>query len=463
MSAAPIAARLYEAAFRHVLFPAYESGLRRRPTLRWLAEYERAQWLSAEQLQALQWQRLQALLEHCYAEVPFYRERFRALGATPQDIRSLADYARLPRLTKADIREHFAALQAPSLRERMVYKATGGSTGEPLRFGCDRDSNDRRTAVMWRGYGWAGARMGKRTLYLWGGAVGQPNPRKQLKDRLYHAAFARRMLDSFGMGESTMADYAAAIDRYRPEIIVGYVGPLVRLAEWMLANGRRVHRPTAIIGAAEALHEFQRALLEQAFGCPVFNTYGCREFMLIAAECEHRQGLHVSADHLVVELEPAPGSTGPAEVVVTDLSNYGMPFLRYANGDAATAATQPCPCGRGLPLLARVDGRVLDAIRTPAGHVLPGEFFPHMLKDVPGVQRFQVVQRRLDRLDLAIVRGQGFDDAALAYIRREVDKVLGDSVALDVRYVDDIPLTPSGKLRVTVSELPPDPRMAETP
>ena len=104
-------------------------------------------------------------------------------------------------------------------------------------------------------------------------------------------------------------------------------------------------------------------------------------------------------------------------------------------------------------MLAQVDGRVLDTIRTPDGHVLPGEFFPHMLKDVSGLQRFQLVQRQLDRLDLSIVRGAGFDDASLAYIRREVGKVLGDSVALHCHFVDDIPLTPSGKLRVTVSEL----------
>jgi len=127
--------------------------------------------------------------------------------------------------------------------------------------------------------------------------------------------------------------------------------------------------------------------------------------------------------------------------------------VRYANGDLATRAAHTCDCGRGLPLIERVDGRKLDAIRTPAGHVLPGEFFPHMLKDVPGLARFQLVQRRLDRLDLSIVRGEGFQDDALAYIRREVAKVLGTTVELDVRFVDDIALTPSGKQRVTVSEL----------
>ena len=449
---------LYETAFRRVLFPAYESGLRRRRTLAYLDAYRRDQWLAPERIAALQWQRLQRLLEHCYREVPYYRRRWRELGVAPGDIRNLDDYARLPILTKAEIREHFDELKADSWRDRLLYKATGGSTGEPMRFGFTRESNDRRTAVMWRGYEWAGSRMGRRTLFLWGGAVGDPTRAHQLKDRLYNAVFARRVLNSFRMTEANMAEYADAIDNYRPEIIVAYVGPLVQLAQWLLACGRKVWRPQAIIGGAEAMHAFQRDAIQQAFGAPAFNTYGCREFMLVAAECEQRHGLHVNSDHLVVELRIPDGAAhdcATGDVIITDLFNYGMPFVRYANGDMATASTRRCACGRGLPLLERVDGRVLDAIRTPGGHVLPGEFFPHMLKDVPGLQRFQLVQRRLDRLDLSIVRGAGFDDASLAYIRREVDKVLGDSVQLHCHFVDDIPLTRSGKRRVTVSELAP--------
>ena len=449
---------LYETAFRRVLFPAYETGLRRRRTLAYLDTYRREQWLAPEQIAALQWERLQRLLDHCYREVPYYRRRWRELGIAPGDIRNLDDYARLPVLTKADIREHFDELKADSWRDRLLYKATGGSTGEPMRFGFTRESNDRRTAVMWRGYEWAGSRMGRRTLFLWGGAVGDPTRAHQLKDRLYNAVFARRVLNSFSMTEANMAEYADAIDRYRPDIIVAYVGPLVQLAEWLLACGHKVWQPHAIIGGAEAMHGFQRDAIQQAFEAPAFNTYGCREFMLIAAECEQRHGLHVNSDHLVVELRLPDGAASgctTGDVIVTDLFNYGMPFVRYANGDMATASTQRCACGRGLPLLARVEGRILDAIRTPGGHVLPGEFFPHMLKDVPGVQRFQLVQRRLDHLDLSIVRGAGFDDASLEYIHREVDKVLGDSVQLHCHFVDEIPLTRSGKRRVTVSELTP--------
>jgi phenylacetate-CoA ligase len=445
----------YETALRHVVWPIYEGGLRRRDTPRHMRAYERDQWLAPERLQALQFERLRALIDFCWREVPYYRRRWTELGMQPGDIRDMDDFARLPVLTKADIRANVDDLKATSHKATLGYKATGGSTGEPLRFGFTRESNDRRVAVMWRGYGWAGSRMGRRTLFLWGGPVGNPSAAHQLKDRLYNAVFARKLLDSFHMSETNLASYADAIDAYRPEVIVGYVGPLVRLAEWLLATGRTVARPASIIGAAEALHPFQREIIERAFGAPAYNTYGCREFMLIASECEHRDGLHVNADHLLVEtlVDGRPTTSGSGEVAVTDLFNHGMPFIRYVNGDMATHAGHRCACGRGLPMLASVDGRKLDAIRTPAGHVLPGEFFPHMLKDVPGLTRFQLVQRRLDRLDLSIVRGDGFSDSSLDYIRREVSKVLGDSAELHCHFVDDIPLTRSGKLRVTVSEL----------
>ncbi|NID14528.1 phenylacetate--CoA ligase family protein [Luteibacter yeojuensis] len=448
--------KTYEALLRHVLWPAYEGGLRRRDTPRHMRRYERDQWLAPKEIQALQFERLKRLLDWCYREVPYYRRRWDAEGIAPQDIRCMDDYARLPLLTKADIREHAEDLKAISLKGSLAYKATGGSTGEPLRFGYTRESNDRRVAVMWRGYGWAGSRMGRRTLFLWGGAVGEPTRAHRMKDRVYNAVFARKLLDSFHMSEATMAGYADAIDAYRPEVIVSYVGPLFRLAEWLLSQGRQVARPVSIIGAAEALHPYQREIIERAFGAPAYNTYGCREFMLVASECEHRDGLHVNADHLVVETLAADGKptrSGSGEVAITDLFNYGMPFIRYVNGDMSTPAASRCPCGRGLPMLASVDGRKLDAIRTPAGHILPGEFFPHMLKDVPGLTRFQLVQRSLDRLDLSIVRGRDFEDASLDYIRREVAKVLGDSAELHCHFVDDIPLTRSGKLRVTVSEL----------
>lgn len=447
---------VYGPLFRRVLYPAYESVLRRRDTLRHLAEYEANQWLPPERLEALQWEKTQRLLRHCWAQVPYYRQRWAEAGVTPDDIRTRADFARLPVLTKAEIRAHYDDLHARDHRGRMLYKSTSGSTGEPLRLGYTRESFERRVAVMWRGYGWAGARMGRRTLYLWGAPLDAGITPHRLKDRLYHRLFNRRVLNTYLMSDANMAVYADEIERFRPEIIVGYVNPLVRLGQWLLDAGRTVPAPLAILGAAEALHEFQRAILERAFGGKAYNTYGCREFMLVASECAQQRGLHVNADHLLVEVvDPRPSIDGQAvgELAITDLHNYGMPFVRYLNGDTAVAAEGPCPCGRGLPRLAKVVGRTLDALRAADGRVVPGEFFPFLFNDMPGVRRFRVHQRNLSRLEISVVADAAFDAAAERAARAQIARVFGDATEVAIERVADLPLTAAGKTRVTVSDL----------
>ena len=447
----------YERLFRHALFPLYESVLRRRSTLAYLAEAERNQWRSTDEIEALRWDKLKRLIEHCGREVPYYQRRWKELRIRVEDIRTPADYARLPVLGKDEIRANFDDLHAPAWRGKLSYKTTGGSTGEPLRFGYTRESYERRVAAMWRGYAWAGARMGRRTLYLWGASIVQPSRRQATKDRLYHAAFNRRMLNAFLMSEERMQAYADEIDAYRPEVIVGYVGPLVRMAEWLQANGRRVHRAESVLSAAEALHPAQRELLESVFGCPVYNTYGCREVMLIASECERREGLHTTADHLYIELDglrPSVDGTSIGEVVVTDLHNRGMPLLRYANGDLASPSAAPCSCGRGLPMFRRIEGRKLDTLRTPQGHLLPGEYIVYAFLHVLTVRQYQVVQRELGTLDITLVPGEGFGEATLEQIRGEIANAVGSAMAIRFHVVDAIPPSPSGKFRVAVCELP---------
>lgn len=444
----------YELLLRNALYPAYESGLRRRGTLRHLREYERTQWLDPEQLQALQWTKLQQLLAHCWARVPYYGAQWRALGiADPRDIASTDDYARLPTIDKTIIRARSEELVADDQRAGLLYKSTGGSTGDPLRFGYTRESYERRVAVMHRGYGWAGARLGERTLYLWGLPAQPP-----LKDRLFHAAFNRRMRNVFTLDEAEMARIAELMARFRPATVVGYVAPVARLAEWLLARGRRVPAPGRILTAAESLHPSQRTLIERAFGCRAYDTYGCREFMLIASECTHG-GLHLTADHLRTELGDAVGGDagGPREVVVTDLHNYGMPLLRYRNGDLATAGQDTrCACGRGLPRLASVDGRKLDALRTADGRFVSGEYVVSAFLLSQGVGQFQAVQRTRDRIEILVVRGDGFEPASLDRVRDELRRGIGAGTALDFVFTDAIPLNATGKHRVTVYAVPED-------
>jgi phenylacetate-CoA ligase len=215
------------------------------------------------------------------------------------------------------------------------------------------------------------------------------------------------------------------------------------------------YSPRSIVVGGEKLHGFQRQVIEEVFQSPIFETYGCREFMLIGAECDRHEGLHLTAENLLVEVLDDDGRPTPAgeegNVVITDLYNYGMPFIRYANGDRAIAGWGTCSCGRGLPLLKKVTGRSLDILTTPDGHRVPGEFFPHLLKDFPAIERFQVVQEEPELIRLKIVANGNWCAADEADVKREVEKVVGNTVRFLIERVDEIPLTRSGKLQVVVN------------
>lgn len=456
----------YRDVYQYLLFPLYEARLRGRRTLEVRQWLEHSQWMSPEEIRRRQWEALQRLLVHAWAEVPYYRETWSAQGIRPEGIRGAEDVLRISILTKELIRTRRTDLLAGSYRGRTVTKSTGGSTGIPVHFEHDRGSYEWRVATRMRGYGWAGYEDGERALYIWGATVGRPPWKQRAKARLHHAVLRQRYVNSFRFTEDRMAACLRTMRRFRPRFLVAYTMPMYQLARFVLDRGIRPWRPQAILTGAEKLYPPQRATIEEAFGCPVFNTYGSREFMLIASECSQHQGLHLSAENLYVEVirdgRPCkPGEMG--EIVVTDLHNYGMPFIRYAIGDVGIASDHRCACGRGLPMLEDVEGRVLDLIVTPDGRMLPGEFFPHLLKEFPEVKQFQVVQEALDRVTVKLVLARDLAPERLDFLRREILTVLGFNVGLDLRVVDEIPLTASGKLRVTISHVLSDDALRNAP
>jgi phenylacetate-CoA ligase len=343
--------------------------------------------------------------------------------------------------------------QVPELR--LMEKSTGGSSGVPLHFDLDSDSHDRRTAAWHRGYAWAGAAPGTKQLYLWGVPLGDRPCWKRWKDDLYNRLYRRRVLNSFDLNEEQVPGLLRQLNRYRPEIIVAYTNSLYVLARSLEERRLKPFSPQTIMVGAERIHRFQRALIEKVFDAPVFETYGSREFMLIGAECDRHEGLHLTAENLLVEVLDDDGRPTPegeeGNVAVTDLYNYGMPFIRYANGDRAVAGWRNCSCGRALPLLGKVVGRRLDVLRTPDGRLIPGEFFPHLIKDYPAIKRFQVAQERPDHVQLRVVLKGNWSEASQRALECQVRNVLGPMVHFDLLSVDDIPLTVAGKHRVVVN------------
>ncbi len=276
----------------------------------------------------------------------------------------------------------------------------------------------------------------------------------QMKLRLYHAAFNRRFFNVFDLSDANIDDYINDIAAYRPAALVGFVAPVVLVARHMLQAGRQMTGLRAVLTGAEALHGPERRDIEAAFGCPVFNTYGSREVMLMASECELHTGLHVNADHLLLETVNNKGKVligESGDVALTDLHNFGMPMVRYLNGDRATYAAAACVCGRGLPLLHSLDGRVLDMIHTPDGRHLPGEFFAHTMVEFPEVRKWQLVQTASDALEYRVIAPDGWpqerQDLLLARLRAKC----GEALALDVCVVEAIADSASGKRRLTVA------------
>jgi len=212
------------------------------------------------------------------------------------------------------------------------------------------------------------------------------------------------------------------------------------------------------------LHSWQRRSIEQVFNCPVTNRYGCEEVSLIACECERHQGLHINADSVYVEVlraddtgaltRPArPGESG--SVVVTDLTNRAMPIIRYQVGDVAAFSDRICPCGRGLPLLERIEGRDADYVVTLDGKLISGiSLTENFALQVPGVIQFQIVQETLHRFVFRLVRGQEFGPGSLKRLGELVNRIFGPEVEYHCEYLESIPSEPSGKYRFCISRVP---------
>ena len=445
---------MYETLYRQVLLPFFQGVVKGRQSLHHWRNAEQSQWQSPEELELRQLLALRQLLIHARATCPYYADLWNSRSLQPEQLKSLEDFRSWPLITRETIRQNRLGMRTTT-DVQWMSKATGGSSGEPLQFDLDSGSNDRRTAMMWRGYNWAGGGPGTRQLFVWGTAVGKIPAWKQWKVGLHQRFDNQLVLSCFEFTPDKMRMHFDRMNRYAADVIVAYTNPLYEFARYIQQAGLKPVSPKSIIVGAEKLHDFQRELIEGVFQAPVFETYGSREFMLIGAECERHTGLHLSMENLLVEIlndDGMPTKAGEVgNIVITDLFNYGMPFIRYVNGDQAIAGFDQCSCGRGLPLLKQVVGRQLDTLETPDGRLIPGEFFPHLIKDYPSIRRFQVVQDTKSEITLKlVVDGGNLPAADREGLLRNIRSCAGDVVTVRLQMVEDIPLTKAGKLKVVV-------------
>lgn len=434
---------------RRVFYPVHER-LKRKPTFRWLRELERTQWLDPASLRDYQFRRLQGHLQWAYSHVPYYRDLLDERDLAPARIKSFDDFHRVPFLTREILRSRFDDLRATVRLPAVKRRSTGGSTGVPVTVEVDMERMGIGDAARLRGHSWFGLHPGDREMVLWGSPIEitRQDRVRQFRDWLLNS----RLLSAFDMGEAALAAHARAIAGFRPHKMYGYASALDLLAHYFQRG--RVPAPTglkAVFTTAEPLFPFQRETIRSALGCPVAVEYGSRDGGLIALECP-QGGLHIFAEGMYVEVVDTD-SEGRGEIVVTCLDSLVFPIIRYRIGDIGTLDSTPCSCGRGLPKLRSVEGRRTDFLVTPRGRVLHALSAIYLLRDLPAVKEFQVIQETIDRVVISLVGDRPLTTAEKDGICRQFETLLGSEVQVILLEVPCLARSRSGKFRYVESKV----------
>ena len=444
---------IYTRLTASLLFPLQER-LKGHSTVAVRRGLEASQWLSPEELARLQLERLNALLADVGEHVPYYRELFAKLGLPAIGLQSLDQLQALPFLNKELIRRHTEELKSQTARGLARFN-TGGSSGEPLIFYIGKHRVSHDVAAKWRATRWWGVDIGDPEMVVWGSPIelGSQDRVRWIRDQL----FRTELLPAFEMSKTKLDGFIESIRRKRPRMLFGYPSALSVIAKHARERGVRMDDLGIKVAfvTSERLYDEQRQVISEVFACPVANGYGGRDAGFIAHECPSG-GMHLTAEDVIVELVDAAGKPVPAgqpgEIVVTHLATGDFPFIRYRTGDVAVMDDRVCACGRGLPMLKEIQGRTTDFVLTHDGAVMHGLALIYILRDLPNVRSFKVVQHSRLRTEVLLVTESGRLEKSLSdHIVDGFKKRLGALVDIDLKVVDQIAPEKSGKFRYIVS------------
>ncbi|MEM1248397.1 MAG: hypothetical protein AAGK22_18625 [Acidobacteriota bacterium] len=416
-----------------------------------LAAFRQRDSWSAAEWERFQAQSLEAVLTAAAENVPHYAESWTSKQKEAARRGALEE---LPILDKAPLREHpelFIDRSHPS--DGVLRFHTSGTSGTPIVSFFTRSELQATMAVREaRSAGWAGVSF-EQPRATFSGRIVVPDAASQGPFHRFNRAEQQVYFSAFHLSPQNAEQYVAALHEHGVRWLTGYAVSTYLLARAILERG--LERPVldAVITTSEKLEPRMRSVIEEAFQCRAFEEYSSVENVCFASECEEGS-LHVSPDVGVIEILDERGQRCPpgevGEVVVTSLIKRYQPLVRFRIGDVASWSREPCPCGRALPVLEQVVGRIEDVVRTPDGRETVR--FHGLFVDLPAIVEGQVVQRALDRIEVRIVAEPWTEELSNELAGR-VRQRLGTAVHVDVTPVDRIPRGPSGKFQPVVSRL----------
>ncbi|HDZ21306.1 hypothetical protein LCGC14_0181350 [marine sediment metagenome] len=428
------------------------------PTFRkFLASLQESEWWSLAELKNYQDERLRFVIAYAYKNVPFYREVMDERKLIPADIRTAEDLPKLPILTKNILRDRAADLISRAIPpKKMTIGHTGGTTGKSLTLYYDKDSIPMFWAAGWR----QRMRFGLALNDEYAGFAG----RNVVPLNVMAPPFWRRNLplhqtyiSCHHMTQKNMPILARYLQKRKITYYVGYPSVIYLFSQYLIETGQQLpHPPKVIYNVAETLLPHQRRSMQEAFGpdCHITDQYGASEYVVNISACQMDR-FHVDMEYGVSEFVPLVNMpSNVRRIVGTGLWNLAMPLIRYDIGDIATLPEDPseeCSCGRKLPMVDKIDGRIESYIITPDGRQAGRLDF--LFKDSPGIEEAQLIQSELKSVTIKIVKNDKYHAKDEEKLLADLKTYLGPVIRFDLEYVDEIPRTANGKFRQIVSTL----------
>lgn len=426
-------------------------GIKISHQLKYYHQFNKMQWNTLDENIEYQRKKLYQIIKFAIENVPYYREL--KIGSISEET-IFEDIKKFPLLTKKIIRqEGDRMLPDCRINDWMYWDQSGGTTGEPVKIRHSGIFFDEGQGIALSLDQWAGRNLGDKQVRLWGNEKEIITGHKDRMNQIYRWMRNERVLNTFRLDDELMEKYLKEIEDYKPTMILAYVQSMRELALYSKRNRREIYSPKGIMTSAGTLTKELQEYLLHTFKCPIINRYGSREAGPIACSCEKNEGLHINmlSDYLEI-LDEKNERCKEGRIVLTLLNEKAMPLIRYDIGDLGKLSDRQCSCGRGLQLLEKVSGRVVDVFTTADGKKVDGEYFTHILYTIPQVRQFQIIQDKIDHVFVKLVLSSGevkrdFVDILVM----EIKKLLGQDVQIEVQEVDEIPPQKSGKRAYTIS------------
>jgi len=418
----------------------------------------RLQW-KEDKLKRYQNERVRTIVKYAYDFVPVYHRIFKSNNIFPRDIKTVEDLSKLPVIKKDEFRKiNTNQLISKEYKPSMLKPLrTSGSSGQPLTLYVNSNEADWRRAIYMR----ANVSCGQRPRDVWAFITDPRHFGDTTEIQRWLGVFAQTLIPVYGGAPVQLQ----LIQKIKPDVLDGYSGVMFLIAKEANRQGIDQLNLRLMFGSVDSVDLSQRAFMEKVFDAPYLDQYGCSEVNRMAWQCPCKSGYHIDADSVIIETVDSDGKpvgkSESGEIVITSLYNFAMPFIRYSLGDIGRLSDYRCSCGRILPLMEIVEGRRDSFLTLPGGRVVSPMVFVAAMKDFgffDQIDQYRVIQKKKNYIQVFLkfsISPVDKEEISLK-VRHHFEHVLDvveSDVFFDVQFVDDIPLSKTGRLMTTFSEI----------